>query len=176
MLAALSLLLAMGSGGCGSGSSSSTAAPPRPKAAGAADAADTSIQGYGAAAGVASKSAVSGAVHAFLTAMAERDYPAMCARLAMANREQLAQFAGARGGSERCADALRKLLNPAVAAEARAAADASVASVRIKGATAFAIFTLRGGAKSYLVMKREGDAWKAISVTPGTPLEPTASS
>ena len=63
-----------------------------------------------------------------------------------------------------------------MAAEARTAADASVTSVRIKGDTAFVIFTPKGGLASYLVMKREGSAWKAISVTPGTPLEPTVDS
>lgn len=188
-MAALSLALAIGVGGCGSGSSSSSSSTtsPAPTAAkessaenggaGGGDSkssGDSSIQGYGAAAGGASKSAVSGAVHSFLTAMAEHDYPAMCAGLSASNREQLASFAGGKGGAGGCAAALKRLLNSAVASEARAAADASVTSVRIKGDTAFAIFTPKGGAESYLVMKREGGAWRAISVTPGTPLEPTA--
>jgi hypothetical protein len=169
--AVLSLVIAVGSGGCGSGSASKAATTAKSESAD-----NTSIQGYGAAASGASKSAVSGAVHSFLTAMADRDFGGMCAELAMSNREQLARFAGGTGGSKGCAGALRKLLNPGVATEARTAADASVTSVRIKGDTAFAIFTPKGGAESYLVLKREGAAWKAISVTPGTPLEPTANS
>jgi hypothetical protein len=186
-VAALSLALAVGVSGCGSGSSSSTTAPPATTAksnahtsekgsggGGNESAADTSIQGYGAAAGGANESAVSGAVHSFLTAMADRDFKGMCAALALSNREQLAQFAGGKGGAGGCATALGKLLNPSVTSEARAAANASITSVRIKGDTAFAIFTPKGGSESYLVVKREGGAWRAISVTPGTPLEPTA--
>jgi hypothetical protein len=108
--------------------------------------------------------------------MADRDFKGMCTALAVSNREQLAQFAEGKGGSGGCAAALGKLLNPSVTGEARAAAEASITSVRIKGDTAFAIFTPKGGSASYLVMKREGGAWRAISVTPGTPLEPTANS
>jgi hypothetical protein len=135
---------------------------------------DGSIQSYGTAAAGADKASVSGAVHSFLAAMASQDYAGMCATLAASNRRQLSAFAGARSASDGCPVALMKLLNPAVAGEARAAAEASVTSVRVKGDTAFAIFTPKRGSESYLVMKREGGAWKATSVTPGTPLEPTA--
>jgi hypothetical protein len=172
-VAALSLALAVGAGGCGSGTSSSTTAPGTTTVT---KSNDGSIQGYGAAAGGANETAVSGAVHFFLTAMADRDFKGMCTALAKSNREQLAKFAGGKGGSRGCAAALGKLLNPSVTSEARAAADASITSVRIKGDTAFAIFTPKGGSESYLVMKREGGAWRAIGVTPGTPLEPTADS
>lgn len=133
-----------------------------------------SIQGYGTAAGAADEASVSGAVHSFLAAMAGQEYVKMCVDLAASNRRQLAAFAGPEAGSDGCAVALKKLLNPALAGEAQAAADGSVTSVRVKGDTAFAIFTPKGGSASYLVMKREGDGWKATGVTPGTPLEPRA--
>ena len=135
---------------------------------------DDSIQKYGAAAAGSGKAAVSGAVHSFLAAMAAGDNEGICASLAKSNREQLAQFVNEKDASKGCADALAKLINPSLAKAAKAAADAPVTSVRIKGDTAFALFTPKGGGESYLVMKREGNAWKSIGITPGTALEPTA--
>lgn len=170
--------------GCGSSSSSSTASgttstPASKKAApapsGSAESAqpkepasgDQSIQQFGGAANAGDKSAVEGAVHGFLTAMATQDYAGICASLSKSNRKQLASF-----GSGSCEGALEKLLNPGVAKEAVLAAAAPITSVRVKGGTAFVLFTPRGGSKSYLAMKREGGAWKSIAVTPGTPLAP----
>ena len=69
---------------------------------------------------------------------------------------------------ESAADASERLAR----AKAKAAAAAPIKSVRVKGDTAFIIFTPKGGKPSFFVMKREGGAWKAISLGPGTPLEP----
>lgn len=187
--ALLCCLAALAVSGCGSGSSSSSSAAtsttaaastkkaePKPAEASGEASGDHSIQEYGGAAAGSEKAAVSAAVHRFLTAMAAQDYAGMCAELAGTNREQLEAFSeGAGPGAAGCAAALKTLLNPAVATEARRAAAAPVTSVRIKGDSAFALFTPQGGSPSYLVMKREGNSWKSISVTPGAPLEPSAS-
>jgi hypothetical protein len=186
-LALVGLALLLGAAGCGSGSSSSSEAttpaggttsspvdqgePTGP--AGKEAAGDNSIEGYGGAAQGSDKEAVSAAVDGFLAAMASGDYATVCTDLIAANREGLEAF-GEKGGASDCAATLKQLLSPAAAGEAKAAAAAPITSVRIKGDTAFAIFTPRGGQPSYVVMKQEGGSWKAISVAPGTPLEPTA--
>jgi hypothetical protein len=174
-------------GGCGSGSSSSSTAASTTTAkaesgsdggsgkSAAGTSGDSSIQRYGGAAEGSEKAAVIAGAHGFLAAMASADYAGMCAHLAAGNRRELEAFGeGQSSSSAGCAAALKTLLSPGVAKEARAAAAAPITSVRIKGDTAFAIFTPKGGPASFLVVKREGDSWKSISVTPGTPLEPTA--
>lgn len=178
----------MAVGGCGSGSSSSSTtaatAPPAKSATPPAAPAPRSpaenspgstITEYGAAAEGSGKAAVIAAAHSFFTAIATHDYAALCAGLAASNREQLAAFAKGEGGPGGCAAALKKLLGSAAAAtEAREAAAAPITSVRIKGATAFVLFTPKGGSASYFVMKEEGGRWKAISLEPGAPLNPGA--
>lgn len=182
------LALAVGAAGCGSGSSSTgattaatTNAPARqtgtPKSAPASPGGESSpgssITGYGAAAQGSGRAAVTAAAHSFFIAMATHDYAKVCAGLAASNREQLAAFAeGRRPGG--CEVALKALLDPAAATEARRAADAPVTSVRIKAGTAFVLFRPKDGVPSYFVMKEEGGAWKAIGLAPGTPIDPTA--
>jgi hypothetical protein len=172
--------------GCGGGSSSSTTAtgaantstgqaeqatgPAKPQKS-TSD--DRSIQQFGGAANADDKSAVEGAVHSFLTAIATQDYAGICTDLAKSNREQLASFGGGNGPNG-CDEALKDLLNPAVAKEAKNSAGAPITSVRVKGGTAFVLFKPPGGSESYLAMKREGGSWKSIAVTPGTPLAPNA--
>jgi hypothetical protein len=176
----------VGAAGCGSGSSSSTTAtaPPARSATTARTPAPrspaesspgSSITGYGAAAHGSGKAAVTAAAHSFFTAMARGDYAGVCAGLAASNRKQIAQFAKLRHeAATGCAASLAGLLSPAAAAEARKAAEATIGKVRIKGGTAFVIFRPKGGVPSYFVMRKEGGGWKAISLAPGTPIDPTA--
>ena len=180
------LALVVGAAGCGSGSSGTgtTAAAPSPpaKTGGTPEAPPanpkesspgSSITGYGTAAGGSARAAVLAAAHSFFTAMAGGDHARLCAGLTAVNREQVAAFTKGKhpGG---CAAALKALLVPAAATEARKAAAAAVTSVRIKGGTAFVLFRPKGGVPSYFVMKEEGGAWKAIGLAPGTPIDPTA--
>lgn len=169
-------------GGCGSGSSTSGSAATttvvakaqRPAAGKdrSGGSGEGSISRYGAVARGSSKAVVITAVHSFLTDMAKLDYEGLCAVLAKPNREELTAFVGGKSGSGGCSVALKTLLDPSVASEAEAAAEASITSVRIKDGTAFALFTPKGGSPSYVVMKREGDGWKAISLAPGSSIEP----
>ncbi|MBS1885810.1 MAG: hypothetical protein JSU06_01335 [Actinobacteria bacterium] len=171
-LAALFVTLVIGLGGCGSGSGSDPGVGSGSSSTGTSS--HSSITGFGAVAGGHEKAAVAAAVHSFLTALANHDYPGLCGRITASNRKQLRSFGEGGSGAGGCATVLRKLLNPGVAGEARRAAAAPVKSVRIEGETAFALFTPKGGSASYLVMRAEGGGWKAISLTPGTPLDPTA--
>jgi hypothetical protein len=135
---------------------------------------EASIEGYGSAAQGAEKAQIARDAFAFFKAMAARRYAAVCAGLSAANREELRAFLKAeRKASGGCAAALPSLLARA-GPEAKRAAQGSLTAVRVKGPTAFVIFRPKGGAPSYFVLKREGSAWKAISLAPGAPLNPTA--
>jgi hypothetical protein len=184
------LALAVGTAGCGSGSSSSGPAPGttaagtpaakqagRPSDAGGATTREStpgaSIKEFGAPAGAAGKAAVVAAAHSFFTAMAGHDYTGLCSGLAAANRRQLRVLLKDQASGD-CPSTLKRLLVPAAATEARRAADAAVTSVRVENGDAFVLFRPKGGVPSYFVMKSEGGAWKAISLAPGTPIDPTA--
>jgi len=64
------------------------------------------------------------------------------------------------------------LISRAGAPEIRKAAAGKLTAVRVKGDTAFVLFTPKGGQPSYFVMKREGSAWSPISLASGAPLYP----
>jgi len=182
------LALVVGAAGCGSGSSGTTggtggtAAAPRAGRAGAAGGRHgsgaagkgNSIEGYGSEAGGAARRGVAVATHSFLTAIATHGYARVCAGLTASNRRQLAEFARLKGdGAKGCAEGVSRLLAPAAAKEAEKSAEARIDKVRIKGGTAFALFRPPGGVPSYFVMKKEAGAWKAISLSTGTPVIPT---
>lgn len=106
------------------------------------------------------------------TAFAAREFSKVCERLSTANRGDLRRPRGSgRHSGDRCSAALRALIghSPIVAA-GRRAADGDIEGVRVKGAMAFVLFRPSGGEPSYFAMKREGGAWRAISLAPGTPL------
>lgn len=129
-----------------------------------------SIESYGAAAGGTEKAAIAAAARAFFAAMSTRDYAGVCADLSAPNQAQLQAFLRAGHRSGGCPAILKTLVPPAEMAAARRAAAGAVNGVRVKGDTAFVLFRPKGGAPSYFVLKREGGAWKAIGLAPGTPL------
>jgi hypothetical protein len=135
---------------------------------------DNSIQTYGAAAGGSEKATLAAAAHSFFAAMASSDYAKVCTAIAASNREQLQAFLKSKQQKGGCPAVLKTLIPASEDPEAQKAASATISAVRIKGDTAFVLFTPKGGQPSYFVMKREGAAWKAISLAPGTPLDPTA--
>lgn len=170
----LSACVALAVVGCGAGSSApvpsnrestgaSTPAAPAP-----AQSTDHSVQEYGSKASGTQADAPVAAMRSFFRAMSGGDYAGVCAGLAAANVKQLSRFSD-RGG---CPAALKLLNFKGAKPTARAAAEAAIDSVRIKGDTAFVLFTPKGGRPSFFVMKRESGSWKAISPTPGTPLSP----
>jgi type IV pilus biogenesis protein CpaD/CtpE len=182
--AALTLLVAAALAGCGSSSNPASSAQPeatapaKPRPSIAAEEAapgDHSIQEYGSEASGTAAQAVLAAMHSFFEAMANSDYAKVCAGLTASNRQQLAQFAKqSLKAPSGCAVSLSSLLNRGAAAEAKKAAAVTIGKVRIKANTAFVLFRPPAGVLSYFVMKEEGGAWKAISLAPGTPLDPTA--
>jgi hypothetical protein len=171
LLACLALVMA----GCGSSSSStaSTATTSSP-ARESTTSTSPSIEGYGAAAQGAEKAEVAKAAFSFFAAMAASEYPDLCAGLAASNREQLQAFTKAKRQKGGCPAVLKTLISNRGAPEARKAAAGTLTAVRVKGSTAFVLFRPQGGVPSYFVLKREGGAWRAIGLAPGTPLSPTA--
>ena len=135
---------------------------------------ENSIKDYGSAASSADKAALKSAAFSFFSAMANSDYAKLCDSLAASNRKGLQAFLKAKHQSGGCPAILKMLIATRGLPEARKAAAGKLISVRVKGSTAFVIFQPKGGKPSYFVMKREGGAWKAISLAPGTPLNPLA--
>ena len=135
---------------------------------------DNSIQTYGSAAGGGEKAAISAAAFSFFRAMAASDYAKLCEGLSASNQKELQAFDKAKHKKVGCPAILKMLISTRGLPEARKAAAGTLTTVRVKGSTAFVIFKPKGGKPSYFVMKREGGAWKAISLAPGTPLNPLA--
>jgi hypothetical protein len=135
---------------------------------------ENSIKDYGTAASSVLKGTLAATAFSFFKAMAASDYAKICAGLSASNRAQLEAFDKAKHEKLACPALLKMLIGTRGAPEARKAAAGALTSVRVKGSTAFVIFKPKGGAPSYFVLKREGSAWKAISLAPGSPLNPTA--
>ncbi len=154
--------------GSGNGQGSSGEAP------GSSQTPENSIKTYGSAASSAQKAALAAAAFSFFRAMAASDYAKVCDGLSASNRKELQAFSKAKSRSSSCPAVLKTLISTRGVPEARKAATGRLISVRVKGDTAFVIFQPKGGKPSYFVMKREGGAWKAIGLAPGTPLNPLA--
>lgn len=135
---------------------------------------ENSIKTYGSSASASEKAALSAAAFSFFRAMAASDYAKLCAGLSASNRKELEAFDKAKHEQLACPVLLKALISTRGAPEARKAAAGRLISVRVKGPTAFVVFKPRGGVPSYFVLKREGSTWKAISLEPGTPLNPVA--
>jgi hypothetical protein len=135
---------------------------------------DDSIQTFGEEAESSEEDEILAAMASFLRAMANDDYPAICAGLSEANRTQLEQLAKLKKelGSD-CPSLLQKLL-VGPNSEARKAAAGTVYQVRVEGENAFILFTPLGGTASYFVMKHDPDGWKSTSLGVGTPFNPGA--
>jgi hypothetical protein len=133
---------------------------------------ENSIKGYGSAATSAQKAALATAAFSFFKAIAASDYAKVCDGLSASNRKEMQAFSKAKPQLASCPAFLKTLIASRGVPEAKKAAAGKLTSVRVKGSTAFVIFTPKGGKPSYFVLKREAGAWKAISLAPGSPLNP----
>ncbi len=132
---------------------------------------ENSIQTYGSVPTSAQKALLAATAFSFFHALATSDYPRVCSDLTSSNRKQLqAYLQGKHRDSNGCTLVLPGLLH-SIGPEARRAAVGTLSAVRVKGDTAFVLFRPKGGKPSYFVLRREGSAWKAISLAPGTPLQ-----
>jgi hypothetical protein len=107
-------------------------------------------------------------MRSFVLAIAERDFPTVCAGLSSRIRDGLSQ------SNKKCPELLESLviIPPA---EARASANGTVTHVRAGGGNAFVLFRPAGASKlNYFVLALEDGSWKSLGLTIGTPLDPDA--
>jgi hypothetical protein len=129
---------------------------------------DNSIETYGSDVEGAEKDAAVAAMRSFDIAVADRDFNKVCAQLATKIRAGLAE------SHKPCPELLEYLvvIKPAVA---RGSANGKVTHVRIGGGNAFVLFRPVGSDQlNYFVMTMEGGKWKALGLSVGTPVNPTA--
>jgi hypothetical protein len=171
-LSVLALLLALLClGGCGGGSSSqssSEAQQEQAKSAPTEQNAEASIEGFGEEAGGSEREEVLGAFHAYLGALAAKDYQAACAHLAVAVRDSLSQLTK---GKLPCSKAMAILVAPSATKGAAQQDRGKVTKVRVEGERGFVVFHAPGARLYQLTLAREGGAWKAGSAV-GSVLAP----
>jgi hypothetical protein len=111
----------------------------------------------------------------FMRALAAGDYAKACAGLNSQTREGIKRFAASAPQiqGKGCAAFLSASAISQNAVDARRVANGTVTQVRIGGGEAYVIFRPgAGGPLSYLVMTREGSAWKADALGTGQLLYP----
>jgi hypothetical protein len=135
---------------------------------------DDSIQTFGEEAESTEEDEIIAAMAAFMRAMADRDYEAICAGLSEANRGQIEQLSKLKKELPSDCPSVLKALLIGPTKEARQAAEGTVYQVRVEGENAFILFTPLGGTASYFVMKHDPDGWKSTSLSTGTPFDPGA--
>jgi hypothetical protein len=128
--------------------------------------ADNSIPTFGSEAGASDRSGAEAALRAYLSARAKGDWSTACAGLATALRQQTQALAGASAKAKGCA-AIYKALAAGTPAAARAdPLSGPVLSLRVKGASAFALFNDPHNQQYVMPMTLEGGAWKVTQLAP----------
>lgn len=127
---------------------------------------DDSVQEYGAEAKGSEFDAAATALHDLLDARAQRNWAAACEYLSGTAKQGLAALGAKVPALEGkgCAAQLGALTAPIAAAKLREAAVADVASVRVKGDQAFAIYRGARGQVEAVSLVREKGAWKVASL------------
>ena len=132
--------------------------------------ADNSIPDFGAEATASERARATAALTAFLNARASGEWPKACPYLARATRTQLERFGGAaKGASKGCGAALAALsggdAHSAGSSHAETLAG-SVAALRVKGNSAFALYRGPSASKYVMPMVKQGGAWKVGQLAP----------
>jgi hypothetical protein len=133
---------------------------------------DNSIQEFGAEGGSAEFAAASAALHNFLDARAEGNWPAACEYMSQGIAKSFEQLASQakRVKATTCAEILQVLTNPAAGPALKAEAEkVDVGSLRTEGERSFVIYTGLEGTTFAMPMANEDGAWKVASLA-GTPL------
>jgi hypothetical protein len=132
--------------------------------------ADNSIPDFGAEASTGELARATAALAAFLHARAGGEWAAACVYLAGPTRVQLERFGGAaKGGSKGCGTALAALSGGGGHGASPSRAETltgSVAALRVKGNSAFALYRGPNGNKYVMPMVKEGGAWKIGQLAP----------
>ncbi len=129
---------------------------------------DNSIQNYGEEADPAQRDAAETALVAFMAARAKQDWATTCRYLgrdAVAPLEELAKRSPNLQGKS-CAQLLTAVTGSAPTGAFVNTFEPPVASLRVKGNRAFALYHGPEGIDYFMVMTKEGDEWKAASISP----------
>jgi hypothetical protein len=127
---------------------------------------DNSIPEYGQEASSSERQRAATALAAFLKARAAGEWAQACAYLTRTTRKQLELFAKAtKGKVSGCAPILAAFSRDSAASRADLYSG-SVAAVRIKGRSAFALFHGPHASKYVMPMVNEGGAWKVGDLAP----------
>lgn len=124
--------------------------------------ADNSIQEFGEEGDESELEEAATALHDYLVARAEEDWPGACANLARTVTDQLDTLASQSGNleGEDCAGILAVLTPPLPAAVRRESTVVDAGSLRFEGEQAFLIYRGAEGAEYAIVMADEDGTWK----------------
>jgi hypothetical protein len=171
---AVLLLLALAAAGCGGGGGDSTSTAQQagsasgdsspPQSRKPYQGGEKSIEEFGQEASGSQRSALLGAFHAYLGALAARDYASACGHLSVNVRRSLEQLLAKAKKGVGCPRVLPALLAPTAATIARQQDEGQITKVRVKGERAFVVFHAPGAKLYQLTMVREGGRWKVATV------------
>ena len=131
---------------------------------------DDSVPDFGEEGTASERDQAAAVLRGYLKAQADEDWGAACARLSRMIQRQLEQLAVASKQAKDCAGILAGL-SAALPPRSRAsfARAEKVASLRVEGNRAFALYHGSGGVDYYMPMAKDGAEWKVASIA-GTAL------
>jgi hypothetical protein len=164
-------LLVVGLAACGGGGGSSTGSTSasggkEPRASFRTRSGDNSIPNFGAEAGASERRQAEAALGAYLGARAKGDWAAACSGLADSVRKQVRAFVGASSRPTDCASLYAVLGGSSPPAARADTLTHGVASLRVKGESAFALFVGPHAQKYVMPMAREGGVWRVTQIAP----------
>ncbi|HWX44979.1 MAG TPA: hypothetical protein VNY52_06625, partial [Solirubrobacteraceae bacterium] len=127
---------------------------------------DNSIPDYGNEAPPTERQRATAALAAFLRARANGEWSKACTYLAGTTRSQLERLAGASKGRVSGCGPILAALSKGPASTRADTLTAGVASLRIKGNSAFALYHGPKGSKYVMPLRNEGGAWKVSELAP----------
>lgn len=128
---------------------------------------DNSVPTYGSEGSASQRRAAEAALAAFLDARAGEEWSAACRYLAASVRDRLEKFAKDSGGKLKgCAPVLDALSSSGSSSSLASPLTHGLASLRVKGQNAFALWLGPGGQKYAMPMAAEGGAWRVTQLAP----------
>ena len=159
------LLCLGGCGGGGSSQSQSTSEPTTAQSAPTEGNAEASIEGFGEEAEGSEREEVLDVFHGYLRALAQEDEQSACSYLAAGVQRSLAQLGAKAEKSLDCPQLLEALLSPQADQIARDQDEGKIVKVRVEGDRGFVVFHAPGARLYELTMAREGEEWRATSLS-----------
>lgn len=126
---------------------------------------DNSIPDFGGEAPTTERQRATAALAAFLGARASGDWSRACTYLSAPTRKQIEMFARSSKGKASCGTILAALSRGSTTAD-EDTLTGGIASLRIKGETAFALYHGPHSSKYVMPMRNEGGAWKMGELAP----------